>query len=154
MGGACLDLPADCCLFERRYADKRACLGDLAGRAAERLGLDRGAVLAALLHRESLGSTGVGDGVALPHARQSTLDKPLVLLARLATPLAFEAVDGRPVDLVCLLLLPDQPGASPDPSLLARCARMLRDRATVAAMRSADGPAALSAAIRGPQRDR
>ena len=147
-GEPCLDLPATCCLVGRRYADKRACLADLAGVAADRLGLDRREVLAALVHRESLGSTGVGGGVALPHARLPALREPLVLLARLATPLAFEAVDARPVDLVCLALLPDDAAAKP----LARCARLLRDEAVTAAMRRADSPVALAAAARGQER--
>ncbi len=144
MADAPSPIPASRCLVGLRYGDKRACLGDLAARAASLLGLERRDVLEALLRREALGSTGVGDGVALPHARLASLREPFVLLATLAAPVAFEAVDERPVDLLCLLLLPDE-AAGLHLALLSRCARTLRDKAVTAAMRRAGSADALAA---------
>ncbi len=83
---------------------KAALFQILAGKAAERLGLPEHVVLEALSRRESLGSTGVGKGVALPHASLPGLAEPFGLLARLKHPVDYEAIDGEPVDLVCLVL--------------------------------------------------
>src|SRR6201993_2903253 len=84
---------------------KRALLHDLAHRAALVLKVDDDTVFSALLKREELGSTGVGNGVALPHVRLEQVKKPFGILARLKHPIDFDAIDGQPVDLVCLLLL-------------------------------------------------
>ncbi len=89
-----------------RAPGKGALLEALATRAAARLGLGAEAILAPLVRREDLGSTGVGEGVALPHARLEGVTRPFGLLARLRDPVDYDAVDDRPVDLVCLLLLP------------------------------------------------
>lgn len=124
------------CLLDRRYADKTTCLADLADRAASAIGLDRSTITEALLRRESLGSTGVGGGVALPHARLASIAYPFVLLARLKKPVDFDAVDGRAVDVVCLLILPLEPSGR-DLSLLARCARALRSEETIGVIRAA-----------------
>ncbi|MDP4006671.1 PTS sugar transporter subunit IIA [Methylobacterium sp. NEAU K] len=125
-----------------RAASKKSLLEELARRAGRELGLDPGEILTALLRREDLGSTGVGDGVALPHARMEAVGRPFGLLARLRDPLDFEAVDERPVDLVFLLLLPaDAQGESLN--ALASVARRLRDPETAAAMRGARDAAAL-----------
>ena len=84
---------------------KSALLHDLAHRAALVLKVDDDTVFSALLKREELGSTGVGNGVALPHVRLEQVKKPFGILARLKQPIDFDAIDGQPVDLVCLLLL-------------------------------------------------
>lgn len=81
-------------------------LQQLAGRAARATGLDEAALLGALSHRETLGSTGMGQGIAIPHSSPAGLDKPFAILARLAKPVEFDAIDDRPVDLVFLLLSP------------------------------------------------
>ena len=70
------------------------------------LGLPADQILDALLKREALGSTGTGGGIAIPHARLRGVSKPFGLLVRLARAIDFDAMDGRPVDIVCLLLLP------------------------------------------------
>ena len=140
-------LPASQCLVDRRYADKTACLRDLAARAASTVGLDRTEILEALLRREALGSTGVGDGVALPHARLSSITHPFIILARLKKPIGFDAVDDRPVDVVCLLMLPAEPSGR-DLSLLARCARALRNKETISAIRVAPNPELLMSAMK------
>jgi nitrogen PTS system EIIA component len=119
-----------------RAASKAALLANLAGRVAEALGLGLDAILPALLRREALGSTGIGDGVALPHARLDALGHPFGVLARLRDPLDFEAVDDRPVDLVFLLLLPAAEHGEPL-NALACVARRLREPEAVAAMRRA-----------------
>ena len=84
---------------------KSALLHDLAHRAALVLKVDDDTVFSALLKREELGSTGVGNAVALPHVRLEQVKKPFGILARLKHPIDFDAIDGQPVDLVCLLLL-------------------------------------------------
>lgn len=127
-----------------RVSGKAALLEDLAKRAAQSLDLDAGTILNALIRREGLGSTGVGDGVALPHARLEGVRKPFGLLARLRDPLDFDAVDERPVDLVFLLLLPT--GESGEHlNALACVARKLRDPETAAALRGARDAACLYA---------
>lgn len=139
--------PADV-IVGLRAGTKPALLGALARHAAGSLGIGLDGVLPALLRREDLGSTGVGDGVALPHARLDAVARPYGLLARLRDPLAFEAIDDRPVDLVFLLLLPaGRPGDGLN--LLAGVARRLRDPDLAAALRRARDPALLYALARG-----
>ena len=131
-----------------RAPGKRALLGNLAGRAAGRLGLPVEAILPPLLRREDLGSTGVGGGVALPHARLEAVRRPFGLLARLREPVDFDAVDDGPVDLVFLLLLPagDEGGHL---NALACVARRLRDPETAAALRGARDATGLHALVSG-----
>jgi PTS system nitrogen regulatory IIA component len=121
-----LDLPA------RTRAEV---LDAVAVRAAEITGREAREIARALADREALGSTGVGSGVALPHATIAGLGAPLALFVRLARPLDWEAIDDRPVDLVVAVLSPDRP-PSPSPSLLSRCARLLRDEANRRRLRS------------------
>jgi PTS system nitrogen regulatory IIA component len=91
-------------MVETRVLDKVQLLEELSRRAAASLRLAPDLVANAILKREELGSTGMGSGVAIPHARFPDLRKPFGLLARLRKPIDFEAVDGRPVDIVFLLL--------------------------------------------------
>ncbi|MGU3464465.1 PTS sugar transporter subunit IIA [Methylobacterium sp. C33D] len=139
--------PSDA-LVGLRAAGKGALLEELARRAAGALGLAPETILAALIRRETLGSTGVGDGVALPHARLEAIARPYGILTRLRDPIDFDAVDDRPVDLVVLLLLPT---AAEGEALnaLACVARRLRDPGAAAAMRGARDAAALYAAATG-----
>ena len=85
--------------------DKRALLHDLGHRAALALKVDGAIVFNALLKREELGSTGIGNGVAIPHVRLEQVKKSFGIMARLRDPIDFDAVDGQLVDLVCLLML-------------------------------------------------
>jgi PTS system nitrogen regulatory IIA component len=140
-------LAPDDVLVGLRAANKRALLDTLARRAADSLGLFPEDVLSALLRREELGSTGVGEGVALPHARLDAIRHPHGVLARLREPIDFGAVDDRPVDLVFLLLQPAASSADPL-NALASIARRLRDRDAAAAMRKARDAAALHALMR------
>src|SRR5262245_33297075 len=105
--------------------NKRALLHDLAHRAAPVLKVDGNIVFSALLKREELGSTGVGNGVAIPHVRLEQVKKPFAIMARLKHPMDFDSIDGEPVDLVCLLLLPRE-NEPAQPNALAAVARRLR----------------------------
>jgi nitrogen PTS system EIIA component len=104
---------------------KRALLHDLAHRAALLLKVDDDTVSSALLKREELGSTGVGNGVAIPHVRLEQVKKPFAIMARLKEPIEFDAIDGQPVDLVCLLLLSKE-NEQAQLNVLATVARRLR----------------------------
>src|SRR5215471_19578810 len=105
---------------------KKQALQEIAAKAAELTGQNEKAVLEILLQREKLGSTGVGNGVAIPHGKLPKLGKLFGLFARLARPVDFEALDGQPVDLVFLLLAPEGAGAD-HLKAIARVARLLRD---------------------------
>ncbi|HEY1736183.1 MAG TPA: PTS sugar transporter subunit IIA [Methylovirgula sp.] len=125
-----------------RAANKAQLLQELARRAAKPLGLEIQAILDPLLAREALGSTGVGEGVAVPHAKVAGLKHFFALFARLEKPLNFDAVDGQPVDLVLLLLIPAE-GYSDHLAALACVARRLRDPEIARQLRANADPAAL-----------
>src|SRR5262245_64849834 len=91
-------------VIDLRVSDKRRLLAELARLASAKLDLAADTVSSALLQREALGSTGTGGGIALPHARLVGVKRPFALLARLAKAIDFDAIDGRPVDIVCLLV--------------------------------------------------
>jgi nitrogen PTS system EIIA component len=105
--------------------DKRTLLHDLAHRAAVVLNVDDDIVFSALLKREELGSTGVGNGVAIPHVRLEQVKNPFGIMVRLKDPINFDSIDGQPVDLVCLLLLSKE-NESAQLNALAGIARRLR----------------------------
>ncbi|BAF86342.1 PTS IIA-like nitrogen-regulatory protein [Azorhizobium caulinodans ORS 571] len=117
-----------------RASSKKQALQELAQHAATLLGRDAREIFETLLQRERLGSTGVGNGIAIPHGKLPKLDKLFGAFARLEKPIDFEALDGEPVDLVFLLLAPEAAGADHLKSL-ARIARMLRDPATADKLR-------------------
>ena len=119
-------ITADRVVVDVQVGDKAHLMADLAKRAAAALGIDMKAVLTALMARERLGSTGFGRGFALPHARIPDLDRFFALFVRLAKPVDFEAIDGAPVDLVCLLLIPYAAG-NEHVAALAAIARRMRD---------------------------
>ena len=118
-------------------SDKKKLLSELARQAGAKLDVSGADIVTALLKREELGSTGVGGGVAIPHARFAQIAKPFGMLARLKKPLAYDAVDGKPVDIVFLLLLPEASGGEQQLGALASIARKLRDPATATALRRA-----------------
>jgi nitrogen PTS system EIIA component len=136
--------PADA-MIKVRAPDKTRLLQDLAARAAAVLNLDPNLISVELLKREALGSTGTGDGVAIPHARIAGLKNPFGTLVRLKHAIDFEAIDSQPVDVVFLLLLPQSQG---DPlNALASVARKLRNQEAVRRIRNAADEAELYAAI-------
>lgn len=106
--------------------NKKKVIQELAARAAELTGQSERTILEILLQREKLGSTAVGNGVAIPHGKLAKLGRLFGLFARLERPVDFEALDGQPVDLVFLLLAPESAGAD-HLKALARVARLLRD---------------------------
>jgi len=120
-----------------RAGDKGQLLGQLSQRAGRALAIDAEVILGALQNREALGSTGVGQGIALPHAKIAGLDRLFGLFARLERPIDFDAIDQRPVDLVFLLLVPDKPGNA-GLTALAAVARHLRDPAVAAQLRAGE----------------
>ena len=120
--------------------DKQKPLLQLARKAGSRLRLPPDNIFTELSKREELGSTGVGDGVAIPHARFNQIDKPLGMLLRLRQPIEFGALDGKPIDIVFLLLLPES-AKGEQLSALACVARKLRKPAVTAALRTATNAA-------------
>jgi nitrogen PTS system EIIA component len=137
-------LPTDALINVHAF-DKTRLLQELAARAASALNLDVNRISVELLKREHLGSTGTGSGVAIPHARIPDLKKPFGTLVRLRHAIDFDAIDGKPVDIVFLLLLPAQSG---DPlNALATVARRLRDPELVRRLRSAGDASELHNAI-------
>ena len=126
--------------------DKTRLLRQLSTQAAAVLGLNADEVSTQIAKREELGSTGVGNGVALPHARLRGLKEPFGLLARLRRGIDFEAIDDQPVDIVFLLLLPDAPDDA-QLNALACVARALRDPEALQRVRRATDREALVRAI-------
>jgi PTS system nitrogen regulatory IIA component len=128
--------------------NKRSLLKQLAELAGQRAGVGSAAVLASLNEREQLGSTGFGQGVAIPHAKVEGLSGIYALFVRLADPLDYKAIDGRAVDLVFLLLSPPDAGAE-HLKALAAISRVTRDGATLERLRGARSRDALAAVLMG-----
>lgn len=128
--------------------NKRSLFKQLAELAAQRAGVDSASVLASLNEREQLGSTGFGQGVAIPHAKVDGLSGIYALFVRLAEPLEYKAIDGRAVDLVFLLLSPPDAGAE-HLKALAAISRVTRDGATLERLRGARSRDALAAVLMG-----
>ena len=125
---------------------KKALFQQLANLAAQQLGVDSAAVLLSLSEREQLGSTGFGHGVAIPHGKVEGLRRIYCLFARLSEPLDYKAIDGRPVDLIFLLLSPPDAGAE-HLKALAAISRVTRNAATLEKMRGARSRDALAAVL-------
>lgn len=113
---------------------KKQLLQLLAEKGAAVTGLPEREVFDTILQRERLGSTGVGNGIAIPHGKLPGIDRITGIFARLETPVDFEALDDQPVDLVFLLLAPEGAGAD-HLKALSRIARVLRDQDTVTKIR-------------------
>jgi nitrogen PTS system EIIA component len=128
--------------------NKRSLLQQLANLAGQRLSLDSAAILSSLTEREQLGSTGFGQGVAIPHGKIESLNRLYCLFARLGEPVDFKAIDGRPVDLVFLLLSPPDAGAE-HLKALAAVSRVTRHVSTLEKMRGARSRDALAAVLMG-----
>jgi PTS system nitrogen regulatory IIA component len=128
---------------------KKQAIQELAARAAELTGQSERAILEVLLQREKLGSTGVGNGIAIPHGKLSKLGRLFGLFARLERPIDFEALDSQPVDLVFLLLAPEAAGAD-HLKALARVARLLRDPEITRKLRESGDADAIYAVLAMP----
>jgi PTS system nitrogen regulatory IIA component len=131
-----------------RAGNKRQILQELARRASTMTGIADRRIYDALAERERLGTTGIGNGVAVPHCRLPELDRLYGLFARLERPVPFEAIDDQPVDLVFLLLAPVEAGAE-HLKALASVSRLLRDRAMCEKLRGANNADALYALLSG-----
>ena len=128
---------------------KKQALQEIATKAAELTGQSERAIFEILLQREKLGSTGVGNGVAIPHGKLPKLNKVFGLFARLDRAVDFEALDGQPVDLIFLLLAPEGAGAD-HLKALARVARLLRDPEVARKLRESRNAEALYAVLALP----
>jgi PTS system nitrogen regulatory IIA component len=133
-------------IAQLRATNKRQALQELARRAAAVTGASERAILDVLIERERLGSTGIGMGIGIPHGKLPGLDRFCGVFARLDRPIAFEAIDDQPVDLIFLLLAPENAGAD-HLKALARVSRLLRDRAVCDKLRGTDRPDALYALL-------
>ena len=133
-------------MVDVKASDKSRLLEQLSTQAAADAGLPLDVVVLEIAKREKLGSTGVGNGVALPHARLPNLKAPFGLLARLRHGIDFDAIDGEPVDIVVLLLIPEA-GDGAKGNALACVARALRDAEALRQIRAAPDREALFRAV-------
>lgn len=129
-----------------RATGKKQLIQDIAQKAGELLARPDREIFETLLQRERLGSTGVGNGIAIPHGKLPKLDRMFGLFARLEKPVDFESLDGQPVDLIFLLLAPESAGAD-HLKALARVARLLRDPEVADRLRAARDQEALYAVL-------
>jgi len=128
--------------------NKKSLLQQLANLAAQQLGTTPAEILATVTEREQLGSTGFGQGVAIPHGKIDGLTRIYCLFARLSEPIEYKAIDGKPVDLVFLLLSPSDAGAE-HLKALASISRVTRHLPTLDKMRGARSRDALAAVLMG-----
>ena len=125
-----------------RANSKKQLLQELAAKASKLTGLPEREIFDIVLQRERLGSTGVGNGIAIPHGKLASIKSIAGIFARLEAPVDFEALDDQPVDLVFLLLAPEGAGAD-HLKALSRIARVLRDQDLVAKLRATDSATAI-----------
>jgi PTS system nitrogen regulatory IIA component len=128
---------------------KKQALQELAAKAAQICGHSEKTIFETLMQREKLGSTGVGNGVAIPHGKLPKLNKLFGLFARLDRPVDFESLDGQPVSLIFLLLAPEGAGAD-HLKALARVARVLRDPDTARKLKESRDAEAIYAVLAMP----
>lgn len=139
-------MPADSILLSVKAKNKRQLLQDLAQLAASATKISDRTIFDTILERENLGSTGFGGGTALPHGRLAELDKVYVFCAKLSTPVDFDAIDGKPVDLVFLLLSPESSGAD-HLTALAQISRVLKNSSLVDKLRKAESKEEIQALL-------
>ena len=142
-------LSAENVLADFKASSKKQTIQALARKLADAASLDNRIVFDKLLERERLGSTGVGKGVAIPHARIDGLKRIVGLFARLTNPIDFNSVDDQPVDIVFMLLAPTDAGAD-HLKALARISRLLRDEKTLTKLRLTTDASALYAMLAQP----
>ena len=132
-----------------KVTSKKQAIQELSARAARLTGQSERVIFETLLQREKLGSTGVGNGIAIPHGKLPKLNKLFGLFARLERPVDFEALDEQPVDLIFLLLAPEGAGAD-HLKALARVARLLRVPEVARKLRASNGAEAIYAVLAMP----
>src|SRR3954468_11920523 len=136
-----------------RVNGKKQMLQEIAAKAADLCGQNERGIFEILLQREKLGSTGIGEGIAIPHGKLPKLDRLFGLLARLDRPIDYEPLDAQPVDILFLLLAPEGAGAD-HLKALARVARVLREPGLldrIRAARDADALYAIMTQTSAPQ---
>ena len=143
----------DTILGSLKANSKKKVLQDIAAPAARRTGLAERQIFETVLQRERLGSTGVGNGIAIPHGKLAGVERLMGVFARLENPVDFDAIDGEPVDLVFLLLAPENAGAD-HLKALSRIARTLRDPVRVERLRATSDEDALLAVLADPGRNK
>lgn len=127
----------DAVIASLRATSKKQALQELARKAADLTGLEERRIFDVLLERERLGTTGVGNGIAIPHGKLPELTRLYGIFARLDKPIDFDSIDDEPVDLIFLLLAPESAGAD-HLKALARVSRLLRDRTICSKLRGCD----------------
>lgn len=142
-------LSADSILADFKASSKKQAIQSLAKMMAQKNGLCEREIFANLLDREKLGSTGVGRGVAIPHARVSGLDRITGMFVRLSNGIDFDAVDEHPVDLMFMLLAPEE-ASTEHLKALARVSRLLRDESVCGKLRVTADPSAMFAMLAQP----
>ena len=146
-------LSRDRLLLDLRAGSKRELFQELAAAVEAATGIDQTVALSALVQREKLGTTGIGEGLALPHARLPGLARPLAFFARLARPVDYDALDERPVDLVLALVAPEEDSAA-QLKALAQLARLLRDPILTGRLRRETDPARVYDLLTGQAAER
>lgn len=136
----------DAVLPSLKVSSKKQALQELSERAAQICGLSAREIFDALIQRERLGSTGIGNGIAIPHGKLPKVSEIFGVFARCEKPIDFEALDGEPVDLILLLVAPEGAGAD-HLKALARAARLLRSPAATAKLRATRDAASLYAVL-------
>jgi PTS system nitrogen regulatory IIA component len=125
-----------------RVSSKKQALQELSRKAAQLITLPEKSICEVLVERERLGTTGVGMGIAIPHGKMPGIARMTGIFARLEKPIDFSSIDLQPVDLIFLLLAPEDAGTE-HLKALARVSRLLRDRAMCAKLRGTENAAAL-----------
>lgn len=139
----------DAVIAHLKSANKKQALQELAAKASAITAIPAARIFEILSEREKLGSTGMGQGVAIPHGRFAGIDRMTGFFARLDQPIEFDAMDEQPVDLMFMLMAPEGAGAD-HLKALARVSRLLRNQAIVEKLRGATQPAALYALLTEP----
>lgn len=132
-----------------KASTKKQALQDIAQQLGSLIAIDQRVIFETLLTREKLGSTGLGQGIAIPHGRIPGLQQVTGLFAKLATPIDYDAVDGKPVDLIFALLSPDHAGAD-HLTALAKISRVMRSPAAVSKLRATNTTEGLYAVLTEP----
>ncbi|MBE6468242.1 MAG: transcriptional regulator [Alphaproteobacteria bacterium] len=132
--------------LDLKSGNKREFLQDLAQKASEITDLDSLSIFDSILERENLGSTGFGGGTALPHSRIAGLNEVFAFFAKPSAPLDFDAIDGKPVDLVFFLISPENSGAD-HLTALAMLSRILKDENVCNKLRQMSKPTEIYALL-------
>ena len=130
-------ISSDSIVAALKAGSKKQALQELSQIAEKITGVSARDIFGTVLQRERLGSTGVGQGIAIPHGKLEDLDRLYAIFARLETPIGFDAMDDQPVDLIFMLLAPESAGAD-HLKALARISRTLRDPSVTKKLRQSD----------------